>query len=76
MRLAHHDERVIERMAAVSGLDEGMTVADVGTGFAAAGISPRASRVLAVDYPPAMLGVAKKNLGELGIGTSSSCRAT
>ncbi len=32
MRLAYYDERVIERMAAVSGVDEGMTVAEVGTG--------------------------------------------
>ena len=46
-----------------------MTVADVGTGtgFVAAGIAPRASRVLAVDNSPAMLEVARKNLGELGI---------
>jgi ubiquinone/menaquinone biosynthesis C-methylase UbiE len=43
MRLAYYDERVIERMAAVSGVNEGMIVADVGTGmgFVAAGIAPR-----------------------------------
>jgi len=45
MRLAYYDERVIERMAAVSGVNEGMIVADVGTGtgFVAAGITIRAS---------------------------------
>ena len=69
MRLAYYDERVIERMAAVSGLDEGMTVADVdtGTGFVAAGIAPRAKRVIAVDNSSAMLEMARKNLGELGL---------
>jgi ArsR family transcriptional regulator len=69
MRLAYYDERVIERMAAVSGLDEGMTVADVGTGtgFVAAGIAPRAKRVIAVDNSSAMLEIARKNLGELGL---------
>ena len=69
MRLSYYDERVIERMAAVSGVGAGMTVADVGTGtgFVAAGIAPRVSRVLAVDNSPAMLEVARKNLGELGI---------
>lgn len=41
MRLSYYDERVIEKMAAVSGADETMTVADVGTGFVAAGIAPR-----------------------------------
>jgi ubiquinone/menaquinone biosynthesis C-methylase UbiE len=69
MRLSYYDERVIERMAAVSGVGAGMTVADVGTGtgFVAAGIAPRVRRVLAVDNSPAMLEVARKNLGELGI---------
>jgi ArsR family transcriptional regulator len=69
MRLAYYDERVIERMAAVSGLDEGMTVADVGTGtgFVAAGIAPKARRVIAVDNSSAMLEMARKNLGELGL---------
>lgn len=69
MRLAYYDERVIERMAAVSSLDARMTVTDVGTGagFVAAGIAPRVKRVLAVDNSPAMLEVAKKNLGELGV---------
>ena len=56
-------------MAAVSGVDEAMTGADVGTGtgFAAAGIAPRVRRVLAVDNSPAMLEVARKNLSELGV---------
>jgi len=69
MRLAYYDERVIERMAEVSGADRSMTVADIGTGtgFVAAGIAPRVRRVLAVDNSPAMLDVARKNLGELGV---------
>jgi ArsR family transcriptional regulator len=69
MRLAYYDERVIERMAAVSDLDEGMTVADVGTGtgFVAAGIAPRAGKVIAVDNSSAMLEVARKNLSDLGL---------
>ena len=69
MRLAYYDERVIERMSSVSGLHEAMTVADVGTGtgFVAAGIAPQVERVLAVDNSPAMLNVARKNLGALGI---------
>lgn len=69
MRLFYYDGRVIEKMAEVSDADEGMTVADVGTGtgFVATGIAPRVARVLAVDNSPAMLGVARKNLAELGI---------
>jgi ubiquinone/menaquinone biosynthesis C-methylase UbiE len=69
MRLAYYDERVIDKMATVSGLDTGMTVADVGTGtgFVAAGIAPRVGRVLAVDNSTAMIEVARKNIGELGI---------
>ena len=70
MRLSYYDGRVIERMGEVSGADAGMTVADVGTGtgFVAAGIAPRVARVIAVDNSPAMLAVAEKNLGELGVG--------
>jgi len=70
MRLSYYDGRVIERMAEVSGAERGMTVADVGTGtgFVAAGIAPRVTRVIAVDNSPAMLAVAEKNLGELGVG--------
>ena len=69
MRLSYYDGRVIEKMAEVSDADEGMTVADVGTGtgFVAAGIAPRVARVLTVDNSPAMLEVARKNLAELGI---------
>jgi ubiquinone/menaquinone biosynthesis C-methylase UbiE len=68
MRLAYYDERVIERMAAVSSLDEGMTVADVGTGtgFVAAGVAPRVRRVVGIDNAPAMLEVARANLRALG----------
>ena len=73
MRLSYYDERVIERMAEVSGADAGMSVADVGTGtgFVAAGIAQRVKRVIAVDNSPAMLEVAGQNLGELGIRTSN-----
>ena len=69
MRLSYYDGRVIERMAEVSGADGSMTVADVGTGtgFVAAGIAPRVARVVAVDNSTAMLAVAEKNLGELGV---------
>jgi ubiquinone/menaquinone biosynthesis C-methylase UbiE len=69
MRLAYYDERVIERMAAVSGVDEGKTVADVGTGtgFVAAGLAPRVRRVIGVDNAPAMLEVARENLRALGV---------
>jgi ubiquinone/menaquinone biosynthesis C-methylase UbiE len=46
MRLAYYDERVIEKMAEVSGIGEASEVADVGTGtgFVAAGIAPRVER--------------------------------
>jgi ubiquinone/menaquinone biosynthesis C-methylase UbiE len=69
MRLDYYDERVIERMAGVSGLHEEMTVSDVGTGtgFVAAGLAPQVKRVVAVDNSPAMLEVARKNLDALGI---------
>jgi ubiquinone/menaquinone biosynthesis C-methylase UbiE len=70
MRLAYYDERVIERMADVSNLREGMTVADVGTGtgFVAAGLAPRVRSVVALDNSPAMLEVARKNLDALCLG--------
>jgi ubiquinone/menaquinone biosynthesis C-methylase UbiE len=69
MRLSYYDGRVIEKMAEVSGAGSGMTVADVGTGtgFVAAGLAPRVARVIALDNSPAMLAVAEKNLGELGV---------
>jgi ubiquinone/menaquinone biosynthesis C-methylase UbiE len=78
MRLAYYDERVIERMAAVSGADKGMTVADVGTGtgFVAAGLAPRVRRVLALDNSPAMLEVARKNLADLDIANVDLLGAT
>ena len=40
MRLAYYDERVIEKMAAVSGIGEASKVADIGI-FAAWGTVPR-----------------------------------
>jgi ArsR family transcriptional regulator len=69
MRLAYYDERVIERMATVSGMDEGMTVANLGTGtgFVAAGIALRARRVIGIDNALAMLEVARENLRALGV---------
>ncbi len=69
MRLAYYDERVIERMAEVSGVGENSEVADVGTGtgFVAAGIAPRVKRVVGVDNAPAMLTVARENLTALGV---------
>ena len=68
MRLAYYDERVIEKMAEVSGIGEASEVADVGTGtgFVAAGIAPRVERVVGIDNSPAMLEVARKNLRALG----------
>ena len=69
MRLAYYDERVIEKMAEVSGVDDGSEVADVGTGtgFVAAGIAPRVKQVVGVDNVPAMLEVARENLAALGV---------
>jgi ubiquinone/menaquinone biosynthesis C-methylase UbiE len=68
MRLAYYDERVIEKMAEVSGVDESSKIADVGTGtgFVAAGLSPRVLRVVGIDNAPAMLDVARENLRALG----------
>ena len=68
MRLAYYDERVIEKMAEVSGVGESSEVADVGTGtgFVAAGLSSRVLRVVGIDSAPAMLEVARKNLRALG----------
>ena len=69
MRLAYYDERVIEKMAEVSGVGVASEVADVGTGtgFVAAGIAPRVGRVVGIDGAPAMLGVAQENLRVLGL---------
>lgn len=69
MRLAYYDERVIETLSDRIGLDGSQTVLDVGTGtgFVAAGLAPHACQVLAFDHSPAMLGVARQNLVQLGI---------
>jgi ubiquinone/menaquinone biosynthesis C-methylase UbiE len=69
MRLAYYDERVIETVADAIALDGSQTVADVGTGtgFIAAGLAPRAARVIAIDHSPAMLDVAHGNFAELGV---------
>jgi ubiquinone/menaquinone biosynthesis C-methylase UbiE len=69
MRLAYYDERVIERMVAVSGVDAHKTVADVGTGtgFVAAGVASRVEQLIGIDNAPAMLEVARDNLRALGV---------
>jgi ubiquinone/menaquinone biosynthesis C-methylase UbiE len=56
-------------MADAVGLDGSQTIVDVGTGtgFIAAGLAPRAARVIALDHSPAMLDVARENLAQLGI---------
>ena len=68
MRLAYYDERVIEKMAEVSGIGEASEVADVGTGtgFVAAGLAQRVERVIGIDNSSAMLEVARENLWALG----------
>jgi ArsR family transcriptional regulator len=69
MRLSYYDERVIETIADAIAIDDTQTVLDVGTGtgFIAAGLAPRADRVIAIDNSPAMLDVARDNLARLGI---------
>lgn len=69
MRLTYYDERVIETIADAIAIDDTQTVLDVGTGtgFIAAGLAPRAARVVAIDDSPAMLDVARDNLAQLGI---------
>ena len=69
MRLAYYDERVIEKMAEISGVGKDSEVADVGTGtgFVAAGIAPQVRRVVGIDNAPAMLEVARENLATLGV---------
>jgi ubiquinone/menaquinone biosynthesis C-methylase UbiE len=68
MRLAYYDERVIEKMAEVSGIGEASQAADVGTGtgFVAAGLAPQVERVVGIDNAPAMLEIAGKNLRAMG----------
>lgn len=48
MRLTYYDERVIETIADAIAIDDTQTVLDVGTGtgFIAAGLAPRADRVV------------------------------
>ena len=69
MRLSYYDERVVEKMARVSGVDAASEVADVGTGtgFVAAGIASQVGRVVGIDNAPAMLEVARENLRALGV---------
>jgi ArsR family transcriptional regulator len=53
MRLTYYDERVIETIADAIAIDDTQTVLDVGTGtgFIAAGLAPRAARVIASITP-------------------------
>ena len=69
MRLAWYDERVIEELARRTHLEPTSTILDVGTGtgFVAAGLALRVTRVVAVDHSPAMLQVARQNLDALEI---------
>jgi ubiquinone/menaquinone biosynthesis C-methylase UbiE len=69
MRLSYYDERVIDQLAERTELDGTRTVVDVGTGtgFVAAGLASRASRVVAMDNSPGMLDVARENLERLDI---------
>src|SRR3712207_8665600 len=65
MRLAYYDERVIERMVGVSDLDNGATVADVGTGtgYVAAGVrsEEHTSELQSRQYLVCRLLLEKKN---------------
>jgi ArsR family transcriptional regulator len=69
MRLTYYDETVIDTLADAIAIDSEQTVLDVGTGtgFIAAGLAPRAGRVIAIDNSAAMLDVARDNLAQLGI---------
>jgi ArsR family transcriptional regulator len=69
MRLTYYDERLVETIADAIAIDDTQTVLDVGTGsgFIAAGLAPRADRVMAIDNSPAMLEVARDNKARLGI---------
>jgi ubiquinone/menaquinone biosynthesis C-methylase UbiE len=69
MRLTYYDEQVIETIADAIAIDDTQTVLDVGTGtgFIAAGLAPRADRVIAIDNSPSMLDIARDNLARLAI---------
>ena len=69
MRLTYYDESVTGTIADAIALDDTQPVLDVGTGtgFIAAGLAPRADRVIAIDNSSAMLDVARDNLVRLGI---------
>lgn len=69
MRSAWYDEKIIEELARRVHTGPTTTVLDVGTGtgFVAAGLAPRVSRVFAVDNSRAMLDVARQNFAQLAI---------
>ncbi len=69
MRSSFYNEAVIDSLAQHSRAERSMAVVDVGTGtgFVAAGLAPAVGRVLGVDSSPAMLSVARENLGALGV---------
>lgn len=73
MRSSFYNEGVVDALAVRAEIDAAHTVVDVGTGtgFIAAGLAPRAARVIGVDSSPAMLGVAAGNLTALGLANAT-----
>jgi len=69
MRSSFYNADVIDALAERAEVGATTTVVDVGTGtgFVAAGLAGRAARVVGVDNSPAMLAVARGNLGALGV---------
>jgi len=69
LRSPWYDERVIDELAARASVDVETTVLDVGTGtgFVAAGLAPRALKVIGVDSSTAMLDIARRNIEQLSM---------
>jgi ArsR family transcriptional regulator len=69
MRTTFYNASVIDALAERADICAADTVVDVGcgTGFVAAGLSPRAGCVIGVDNSPAMLAVAADNFGALKV---------
>jgi hypothetical protein len=78
MRLIYYDERVIETLADAIAIDQTQTVLDVGTGtgFIAAGLAPRADRVIASDTPQRCSMSPATTLPSWASKTSTSTRPT